>query len=101
MVAVFAAQNESYVAVPIDVATSVGQVFLILFGTGIRGAGGNVSVTVDGVGAGVAYAGAQGTDAGLDQINLLLPPQLAGSGTVDIVLSVGLSTANTVTVVIQ
>ncbi len=99
--AVFAGQNGSYVAVPINVASSAGQVLLILFGTGIRGAGNNVSATVNGVAATVTYTGMQGTDAGLDQVNLLLPPQLAGSGTVNIVLSAGLSTANTVAVDIQ
>jgi uncharacterized protein (TIGR03437 family) len=101
MVPVFAGQNGSYFAAPINVAASAGQVFLILFGTGIRGAGGNVGITIQGTSATVAYAGAQGTDAGLDQVNVLLPAQLAGSGTVNIVLTAGLSNSNTVTVDIQ
>ena len=48
---VFAAQSGTCkIAVPIDVAaSSVGQVFLILFGTGIRGAGGDVSASVNGM----------------------------------------------------
>ncbi len=100
-VPVFSAQNGAYSAAPINVATSAGQVFLILFGTGIRGAIGGVNVTIQGIAATVAYAGAQGTDAGLDQVNVLLPAQLAGSGTVNIVLTTGLNTSNTVTVDIQ
>jgi len=101
MVPVFAAQGGSYAAVPIDVALSTGQVFLILFGTGIRDARSGVSAAIDGVNAPIAYAGAQGTDVGLDQVNVLLPSQLAGSGTVNIVLTAGLSTSNSVTIDIQ
>ncbi len=54
-----------------------------------------MSVSIQGIHASVAYAGAQGTDAGLDQVNVLLPAQLAGSGMVNIVLTAGLSASNT------
>jgi uncharacterized protein (TIGR03437 family) len=44
-----------------------------------------------------AYAGAQNTDAGLDQLNILLPASLAGSGTMYLQLQVdGLYLSNTV-----
>jgi len=54
----------------------------------------------------VQYAGAQGAGApssfyGLDQVNVLLPRSLAGSGTVNVVLTAGGQTANTVTMDIQ
>jgi len=39
----------------------------------------NVSVSIAGVSLPVSYAGPQG-DAGLDQVNVLLPASLAGSG---------------------
>jgi uncharacterized protein (TIGR03437 family) len=54
--------------------------FLILFGTGLRGRSSlsNVSATIGGVKAPVEYTGAQGEFAGLDQVNLALPRSLAG-----------------------
>lgn len=98
---VFATQNGSYVAAPIDLIPSTDQFYLILFGTGIRGAGNSVVVTVGGVNEPVAYTGPQGGYPGLDQINVLLPSQLAGSGTVEIALVAAGIAANTVNVAIQ
>jgi len=82
------------VTTPINLKS--GQVYLILYGTGIRGAGGSVSVMIGGVNAPVAYAGPAGTTAGLDQVNVLIPAQLAGAGTVNVVLSASLIDANIV-----
>jgi uncharacterized protein (TIGR03437 family) len=75
---------------PIDLGSAEDQVWLVLFGTGIRGraALSNVTATIGGVNALVSYAGAQGEFAGLDQVNLLIPRSLAGRGEVDIVLVV-------------
>ena len=98
---IFVAQNGAYVPVPVSMSPSTDEFYLILFGTGIRGAGSNVSASIDGVSVPVTYAGPQGTISGLDQVNLLLPPQLAGSGTVHILLNTGLSAANVVMIVIQ
>ena len=76
--------------------------YLILFGTGIRGAGaGQVTVGVQGVNAPVAYAGSQVEFAGLDQVNVLLPRELSGSGDASVVLSAAGTTANTVHILIQ
>jgi uncharacterized protein (TIGR03437 family) len=100
-VATFTEQNGSYVAVPIDVNPADGQVYLILYGTGIRGAGNNVTVTVGGINAPVSYSGPQGEYPALDQVNVLLPSQLAGSGAVNIVLNAQGAVANTVNVAIQ
>jgi uncharacterized protein (TIGR03437 family) len=93
---------------PIDLGSSTDQAVLELFGTGIRGAGGaaNVSVAVGNTEGTVLYAGAQGGGGagsyyGLDQVNVLLPRSLVGSGTVNVVLTAGGETANTVTVDIQ
>lgn len=84
---------------PVDLSS--GRVYLILFGTGIRGAGNNVSVTIDSISAVVTYAGPQGSIPGLDQVNVLIPLQLAGSGTVNILLRAALSVANLVKIIIQ
>jgi len=46
----------------------------------------------------VLYAGAQGTLAGLDQVNAQLPQSLAGRGEVDVMLTVDGKPANTVRV---
>jgi uncharacterized protein (TIGR03437 family) len=64
--------------VPIDVTS---QPYLILYGTGIRGAAqANVSVRIGNIDAPVAFAGAQGAYAGLDQVNVSLPATLKGRG---------------------
>jgi len=99
--AVFALQSGSYVPVPIDLSRPTDQVYLILFGTGIRGAGGNVTVTVGGVSVPVTYAGPQEQYLGLDQINILLPTELAGAGTVNIALTAATKVSNAIYVVIQ
>jgi uncharacterized protein (TIGR03437 family) len=88
------------VARPVDVST--GQAFLVLYGTGIRGAAsGKVSVLVGDVQATVAYAGPQGTYIGLDQVNVQLPPTLAGRGDVPIVLTAAGKRANVTRITIR
>ncbi len=75
--------------------------YLSLFGTGIRGAAGAVSVAIQGVNAPVLYAGPQGGFAGLDQVNVVVPQTLAGSGMVSVVLTAAGVAANQVTIAIQ
>ena len=96
---IFTAQNGAYVAVPINVNPSNGQVYLVLYGTGIRGAGSNVTVAIESINAPVLHSGPQGEYPALDQINVLLPPQLA-SGPANIVVTAGGLAANTVNVAI-
>jgi len=93
------AQNK-FVSLPIDLGPPTDQVYLILFGTGFHKVEylREVVVLVGGVPAQVLYAGAQGGFAGLDQINLLLPRNLAGRGEVDISVTVVGRTANTIRV---
>jgi uncharacterized protein (TIGR03437 family) len=98
---IFTTQNGGYLAAPINLNTPTDQVYLCLFGTGIRGAGSDVTVTVGGVKVQVTYAGPQGEIAGLDQINVLLPPSLAGSGTVKVVVTASQQTANSVNIEIE
>ncbi|MDX2034566.1 MAG: heme-binding protein [Blastocatellia bacterium] len=54
--------------------------YLLLFGTGFRG-GANLRVRVGGVEATPLYVGAQGNFAGLDQINVMIPPGAQGGVT--------------------
>ena len=72
--------------VPINVTA---QPYLILYGTGIRGAvQSSVSVKIGNVDAPVTYAGAQGTYAGLDQVNVTLPSTLKGRGQLVVTVTV-------------
>jgi uncharacterized protein (TIGR03437 family) len=100
-VAQFDAAAGRFVTAPIDLGPESDQVFLILFGTGIRHRSALSAVTakIGGADAQVLFAGAQGGFAGLDQINCgPLPRSLAGRGEVDVVLTVDGKTANTVKV---
>lgn len=76
------------VAKPIDLGPPTDQVFLLLYGTGIRGRGTtpNTTVTVGGATQTVQYTGAQGQFLGLDQVNVRLNRNLAGRGLVDVLL---------------
>ena len=86
---------------PINVDPGDGAVYLELFATGLRSAAA-VSVTIGAQSVPVIYSGAQGTDAGLDQVNIgPLPRSLMGRGRVNIVLTADGETANPVQVVIE
>jgi len=93
----------SCVAQPINVGTTTGQAVLILYGTGIRGFTSldNMRCSVGGVSAPILYAGPQNSFAGLDQVNVQLPGELAGRGEVDVTLWVDGQLSNTVTVSFQ
>jgi uncharacterized protein (TIGR03437 family) len=89
--------------VPIEVGQAKEQVFLSLFGTGFRNhrAPQSVRALVGGLEVPVYFAGKQGSLVGVDQVNLLLPPQLAGRGEVEISLLVDGKAANPVRVQIR
>ena len=80
----------------IDMGLETDEVYLVLFGTGIRNRSllSNVSVDIGGVAAAVEYAGAQGAFAGLDQVNVKLPRSLARRGDLDLTLTVDGQPAN-------
>jgi uncharacterized protein (TIGR03437 family) len=86
--------------VPIDLGTPPTPVYLVLFGTGIRGRSGLAGVTVSlgGINLEVDYAGAQGTFPGLDQVNVVLPKALIGRGRLLLQLTVDGVAANPVVV---
>jgi uncharacterized protein (TIGR03437 family) len=89
--------------VPLDLGAATDQVFLQLYGTGIRGRSSLAAVTarIGGVDAVVEYADEVSGLVGLDQVNLRVPRSLAGRGQVDIILTVDGKTANAVRVNIR
>ena len=88
---------------PIDLGDESDKVYLVLFGSGIRGRKDSslVKTKIAELDAPVLYAGAQGDLAGLDQVNVLLPRSLKGRGEVRLVCSVGSKDANQVRVAFQ
>ena len=98
------AENGSQVPVPIDLGPESDQVYLLLFGTGFRGfvPPSGLSVSVGGTNVPVpGYAAVDGF-AGLDQCNIgPLPRSFAGRGNVNVVMTAGTKTANTVSISIK
>jgi uncharacterized protein (TIGR03437 family) len=91
----------SCVAVPLEV--SGGNTALVLYGTGIqnRAALSDVTVSIGSQKLPATYAGASPNYAGEDQVDVLLPATLSGSGTVNVSVSVSGIVSNVVTVDIQ
>ncbi len=92
-----AGQNQ-YVAQPIELGPESDQVFLELYGTGLRLHPGldKVRAWIGGTEVEVLYAGSQQTFAGLDQINVRVPRSLQGRGEIDLVLITAGKTSNSV-----
>jgi uncharacterized protein (TIGR03437 family) len=99
----FNTATRKFDSVAIDVSNNKEQVYLVLFGTGFRyrRAPQGLRATVGGLDAPVTFAGKQGGLVGVDQVNLLLPTQLAGRGDVEIQLFVDGKAANPVRVQIR
>lgn len=92
-----------FVTRPIDLGPDLGaasdQVFLLLFGTGIRGRDtqqGQISATLGSRYLPVEFAGAQGTLTGVDQVNVRLPRTLIGQGEIEATLFVDQLASNKV-----
>jgi uncharacterized protein (TIGR03437 family) len=102
-VTVFDPARHALVPLPIDLGPASDQVFLILFGTGLRNRSQLSAVTalIGGTAIQPTFAGAQNDFVGLDQINVLLPRSLAGRGDVDVAVSVDSLPANVVKVSIK
>jgi uncharacterized protein (TIGR03437 family) len=96
------ARNE-VLPVAIDLGPEGEQVYLILYGTGLRFRSHINSVTarVGAQTAATAYAGPQPQFAGLDQVNILIPRALKGAGDVDVTLTFDGKAANTLKVKIK
>jgi uncharacterized protein (TIGR03437 family) len=90
-------ENGQFVAEPIDMGPATDEIFLIMYGTGLRGST-QATANVGGTTAAVNGPVAQGQFVGVDQMNLgPLSRTLIGRGQVDIVTQVGGKTVNTVT----
>jgi uncharacterized protein (TIGR03437 family) len=87
--------------VPVPIALDAGPVYLTLYATGLRNGGSDVTASVGGTQATVLYAGPQNQFVGLDQLNLLIPATLRGSGTVEFRVAVGATTSNLVLLALQ
>jgi len=93
----FDAERGEFVTAEIDLGVEGEQVFLTLFGSGVRFRGdAPVTARIGGEDVDVLFAGAQPEFVGVDQINLSVPASLAGRGEVDVVVFVGDQAANTV-----
>lgn len=95
--------TNKFVTVPLDLSIAGDQVFLVLFGTGIRfrSSLAGVTVNVGGTNQLVTFAQAQGTQVGLDQINVRLDSALRGRGEIDVFTTVDGRASNTVKVNIK
>ena len=87
---------------PAPIAFNGDDLYLLLFGSGVRAAQpGDTAVTVGGELAPVLYAGAHPDLVGLDQINIQLPPSLAGRGEIEIQLTTAGKSANKLTLRVE
>ncbi|MBL8205456.1 MAG: SBBP repeat-containing protein [Blastocatellia bacterium] len=82
--------NNKWELIPLDLGPETEQMFLVLFGTGIRFRKDppQISATIGGVTARVDYAKNQCCFVGLDQVNLLIPRSLVGRGEVEVLLTI-------------
>jgi uncharacterized protein (TIGR03437 family) len=92
--------QQRFFAVPLDLGAEGEQVFLLLFGTGWRqrSALAAVNLRIGGIPLQPSFAGAQGGLVGFDQMNVLLPRNLAGRGEVMIEMMVDGQIGNAVSV---
>ncbi len=97
--AVFEMADGAIVPAGIDVASG-GDVILLLFGTGIRGAD-TVEALINGESAPVVAWGPSSEFFALDQVNVRLSPELAGSGEATIHVTADGAPSNAVTVLID
>ncbi|MBL8188221.1 MAG: hypothetical protein JNK38_09445 [Acidobacteria bacterium] len=96
--AYFDPEQNKYVPKEIDLGAAGDQVFLVLFGTGLRNGDLTLSdLRIGDVPTELLYLGAQPDFEGLDQVNLRLPRELAGKGEVNVRLMVDDQKANPVT----
>jgi large repetitive protein len=92
--------GQSFANAPISLTPAGDTFYLLLYGTGIR-FGSVITVSINGTTYTPTFAGAQGTYAGLDQINVLLPASLAGSGAVTVTVTVDGTVSNAGTIAFQ
>lgn len=74
---------------------------VVLFGTGLRFHSGAVTASAGGVASTPLFVGAQGGFAGLDQINWIVPQELAGKGELDLTFTLDGRTTNPVKIKVR
>jgi uncharacterized protein (TIGR03437 family) len=96
-------QRNEVLPVAIDLGPEGEQIYLVLYGTGLRfrASINGVTAKIGSQAASVAYAGPQPQFAGLDQVNILIPRALKGAGDVDVTLTFDGKAANTLKVKIK
>ncbi|HTW63738.1 MAG TPA: FG-GAP-like repeat-containing protein [Bryobacteraceae bacterium] len=98
---VYQVVNGAITAAPINLGTC-SETVLVLYGTGFDTVSASgAQVTLGGKPGQVSYSGPQGSFVGLDQVNVVIPASLAGSGNIPVILTAGGQTANTVNLTIQ
>jgi uncharacterized protein (TIGR03437 family) len=117
----FDIDTASFILKPINLVPAADQVFLVLYGTGIRHSLGaevvalvtraDATFAIGPLPTGPVSFAPQGQYPGLDQVNIQIPPNLAGAGTVYIAINTVIASrgfgegmlisANTVTAVFQ
>jgi uncharacterized protein (TIGR03437 family) len=102
-VAQFDSAQNRFIPKPIDLGPAADQVFLALYGTGLRYHSSltAVSCVIGGANQEVLYAGAAPGFVGLEQVNVRLSRALIGRQEVDVALSVDGRAANTLRVSIR
>lgn len=97
---VFDSGQNRFVTSPISLGPETDQLFLILYGTGIRGNTqlSNVSATIGGLDSQVLFAGAQGGFVGLDQANTVIPRTVTKDQDLEIALTISGTVSNRVTI---
>jgi uncharacterized protein (TIGR03437 family) len=89
-----------FINTPISFTRPQDSLYLLLYGTGFDNAK-TVSVTINGRVFMPSYFGPQGIYAGLDQVNVLLPADLAGTGSVNVSITVDGQISNLGTITFQ
>ncbi len=94
---------QQFVAKSIDMTQPGDQIYLILYGTGIRFRSDLPAVKLffGDLMTGVDYAGPQADFVGLDQINVLIPPELTTRGQITIKLEVDGKLSNPLTITLN
>ena len=89
--------NPDLSARDVDAGTTANPNFLVLYTTGVRNGSTAVTVKFQGVPGRVTFAGPVGGGlVAFDQINVIIPPELSGLGTIRVVVNVNGRDANPV-----
>jgi uncharacterized protein (TIGR03437 family) len=96
-------ETGAFSALPLDMGPEDQQVFIILYGTGFRGASSvdAAQATIGGLPAKVVEIAGNADFPGLDQVRIQVPREAAGKGLADVVFSPDGTASNTVRIAVQ